>query len=47
MSIKDNNFQLHIKNVSLDDRGRYQCQAENVAGRSQQTFDVQVYGKYV
>ena len=44
--INDNNFKLSIKNVSLNDRGRYQCQAENLAGRSQQIFDVQVYSKY-
>ncbi|CAF0772843.1 unnamed protein product [Rotaria sordida] len=43
ISMNDNNFQLHIENISLNDRGRYQCQAENLAGRSQQIFDIQVY----
>ncbi|CAF2894680.1 unnamed protein product [Rotaria sp. Silwood2] len=43
ISMSDNNFQLHIENVSLSDRGRYQCQAENLAGRSQQIFDIQVH----
>ncbi|CAF3856205.1 unnamed protein product, partial [Rotaria magnacalcarata] len=43
ISMKDNDFQLHIENISLNDRGSYQCQAENLAGRSQQIFDVQVY----
>ncbi|CAF3915835.1 unnamed protein product [Rotaria sp. Silwood2] len=46
ISMSDNNFQLHIENVSLSDRGRYQCQAENLAGRSQQIFDIQVHSKY-
>ncbi len=45
ISIKDNNLKLYIENISLTDRGRYQCQAENLAGRSQQIFDIQVYGK--
>ncbi|CAF0756370.1 unnamed protein product [Rotaria sp. Silwood1] len=43
ISMSDNNFQLHIENISLSDRGRYQCQAENLAGRSQQIFDIQVH----
>jgi hypothetical protein len=30
----------------LNDRGHYQCQAENLVGRSQQIFNVQVFGKY-
>ena len=45
LSIKDNNLKLHIENISLTDRGRYQCQGENLAGRSQQIFDLQVYSK--
>jgi hypothetical protein len=43
--MRDNNLKLNIENISLNDRGRYECQAENLAGRSQQMFDVQVYGK--
>lgn len=42
----DNNIKLHINDISLNDRGHYQCQAENLVGRSQQIFDVQVYSKY-
>ena len=38
-------MKLYIENISLIDRGRYQCHAENLAGRSQQIFDIQVYGK--
>ncbi|CAF1357382.1 unnamed protein product [Adineta steineri] len=41
--IQDNNLKLYIENVSLIDHGRYQCQAENLAGRSQQIFDIQIY----
>lgn len=43
--IYDENSQLYIINASLDDRGRYQCQAENLAGRSRQFFDVQIHCK--
>jgi hypothetical protein len=43
--MNDKNLKLNIENISLNDRGRYECQAENLAGRSQQIFDIQVYGK--
>ncbi|CAF0852080.1 unnamed protein product [Adineta ricciae] len=43
ISIIDSNMKLYIENISLIDRGRYQCHAENLAGRSQQIFDIQVY----
>ncbi|UJR25150.1 hypothetical protein I4U23_006509 [Adineta vaga] len=43
ISIKENNMKLFIENISLIDRGRYQCHAENLAGRSQQIFDIQIY----
>jgi len=46
ISISEKNFQFSIENVTSTDRGRYQCQAENLVGRSQQIFDVQVYGNY-
>lgn len=42
----NNNFKLNMANISVNERGRYQCQAENLAGRSQQIFDIQVYGNY-
>jgi len=44
--MNDNNFKLHIDDIVLNDRGHYQCQAENLVGRSQQIFNVQVFGKY-
>jgi len=44
--MNDNNFKLHIDDIALNDRGHYQCQAENLVGRSQQIFNVQVFGKY-
>jgi hypothetical protein len=43
--MSNENLKLRIENISLNDRGRYQCQAENVAGRSEQIFDIQVYSK--
>jgi len=46
ISINDNKFKVHIDNISLNDRGRYQCEAENLVGRSQQIFNVQVHSKY-
>jgi hypothetical protein len=46
ISMSDHNFKLHIENTLLTDRGRYQCQAENLVGRSQQIFDVQIYSKH-
>lgn len=44
ISLSDHNLKLHIDHISINDRGRYQCQAENIAGRSEQIFNVQVYG---
>jgi hypothetical protein len=44
--MSDHNFKLHIDNILLTDRGRYNCQGENLVGRSQQIFDVQVYSKH-
>jgi hypothetical protein len=46
ISMSDKNLKLHIENIALNDRGRYHCQAENLVGRSQQIFDVQVYSNY-
>jgi hypothetical protein len=43
ISMNDNNFKLHINDIALNDRGHYQCQAENLVGRSQQVFNVQVF----
>lgn len=45
--LSDQNLKLHIDAVSINDRGRYQCQAENLAGRSEQIFNVQVYGNLI
>lgn len=36
---------LHIERVSVQDEGRYTCVAENVAGASNRTTTIYVYGK--
>ena len=47
ITTRDHHFRLQIDRVSVKDRGRYQCEAENVAGRSKQIFDLQIYGASV
>lgn len=36
---------LHIERVSVQDEGQYTCVAENVAGASNRTTNIHVYGK--
>lgn len=36
---------LHIERVTVQDEGQYTCVADNVAGASNRTTNIHVYGK--
>lgn len=38
--------ELYIAAAEVDNAGAYTCVASNEAGESEQTFDLEVYGKY-
>lgn len=47
ISLSTNNQTIKIEQVRGSDEGRYTCQAENKAGRSEQDFNLEVLSKKV
>jgi hypothetical protein len=38
---------LEIVGAQVSDSGKYKCVGENVAGRTEQEFDVDVHGEFI